>query len=83
MFGGTDPQPDSWPSWNQEQEDALRNALAGLEAKGDPLSWLDTVIDWDRFRLLLVQALAKSVKGAGGCPINNQINMYKLLLMND
>ena len=35
MFGGTDPHPDSWPSWNQEQEDVLRNALTALEAKGD------------------------------------------------
>lgn len=35
LFGGTDPHPDSWPSWNQEQEDLLRGALAGLEAKGN------------------------------------------------
>lgn len=35
LFGGTDPHPDSWPSWNQEQEDVLRNALTALEAKGD------------------------------------------------
>ncbi len=25
-----DPHPDSWPSWNREQEDVLRSALAGL-----------------------------------------------------
>lgn len=30
LFGGTDPHPDSWPSWNQEQEDLLRSALGGL-----------------------------------------------------
>lgn len=35
LFGGSDPHPDSWPSWNQEQEDQLRSALVGLEAKGD------------------------------------------------
>lgn len=35
LFGGTDPHPDSWPSWNQEQEDLLRNALTALEARGD------------------------------------------------
>lgn len=35
LFGGTDPHPDSWPSWNQEQEDWLRSALATLGAKGD------------------------------------------------
>ena len=33
-----------------------------LEAKGDPLSRLDTVIDWEGFRPLLVQALAKPVE---------------------
>jgi hypothetical protein len=36
-----------------------------LEAKGDPLSRLDTVIDWEGFRPLLVQALAKPAKGPG------------------
>lgn len=35
LFGETDPHPDSWPSWNQEQEEVLRNALTALEAKGD------------------------------------------------
>lgn len=35
LFGGTDSHPDSWPSWNQEQEDVLRIALTALEAKGD------------------------------------------------
>ncbi|MBY6706231.1 BREX-1 system phosphatase PglZ type B [Rhodococcus sp. BP-241] len=35
LFGDTDPHPDSWPSWNQEQEDVLRGALAGLQAHGD------------------------------------------------
>ncbi|MFK0009282.1 BREX-1 system phosphatase PglZ type B [Paenarthrobacter sp. NPDC090520] len=30
LFGSTDPYPDSWPSWNLEQEDALRKSLAGL-----------------------------------------------------
>ena len=33
LFGGTDPHPDSWPSWNQEQEDELRKALADLGAR--------------------------------------------------
>lgn len=35
LFGGTDPHPDSWPSWNQEQEDLLRKALADLEGQND------------------------------------------------
>ena len=35
LFGGTDPHPDSWPSWNREQEDLLRSALAAIDAKGN------------------------------------------------
>jgi hypothetical protein len=35
LFGGTDPYPDSWPSWNHEQEDLLRRALTELGAKND------------------------------------------------
>jgi hypothetical protein len=36
-----------------------------LEATGNPLSRLDTVIDWEGFRPLLEQALAKTDQGAG------------------
>jgi len=35
LFGGADPHPDSWPSWNLEQEHELRNSLAGLTEKND------------------------------------------------
>jgi hypothetical protein len=35
LFGGTDPHPDSWPSWNQEQEDELRRSLAGMDGQND------------------------------------------------
>ncbi len=35
LFGGTDPHPDSWPSWNQEEEDQLRTALADLDGQND------------------------------------------------
>lgn len=34
LFGSNDPHPDSWPSWNQEQEELLREALSGLESHG-------------------------------------------------
>lgn len=30
LFADDDPHPDSWPSWNHEQEDLLRDALASL-----------------------------------------------------
>lgn len=35
LFGGSDPNPDSWPSWNHEQEDELRQSLFGLDAHND------------------------------------------------
>ena len=35
LFGGNDPHPDSWPSWNAEQEDLLRQALADLGGQVD------------------------------------------------
>jgi hypothetical protein len=35
LFGASDSHPDSWPSWNQEQEDELRIALAGIGALND------------------------------------------------
>lgn len=36
LFGSTDPHPDSWPSWNLEQEDGLRKSLAALVDSNDP-----------------------------------------------
>ena len=58
-------------------------ALRGqwLEAKGDPLSRLDAVIDWEGFRPLLTQALAKPAKGPGGRPANDPVKMFKLLVV--
>lgn len=35
LFGGDDPHPDSWPSWNTEQESLLREAIAALGASGN------------------------------------------------
>jgi IS5 family transposase len=51
-----------------------------LEAKGNPLSRLDAVIDWEGFRPLLAQALAKPAKGPGGRPANDPVKMFKLLV---
>ncbi|MEV8369366.1 BREX-1 system phosphatase PglZ type B [Microbacterium sp. NPDC064584] len=36
LFGDTDPHPDSWPSWNRDQEVALRAALGALATHQDP-----------------------------------------------
>ena len=52
-----------------------------LEAKGNPLSRLDTVIDWESFRPLLEQSLAKPAKGPGGRPANDPVKMFKLLVV--
>lgn len=43
LFGGTDPHPDSWPSWNLEQEDGLRRSLVGLVDKNDDEQVRETV----------------------------------------
>lgn len=36
LFGDTDPHPDSWPSWNRDQEEALRAALTAIATHQDP-----------------------------------------------
>ncbi|TCJ72231.1 UNVERIFIED_ORG: PglZ domain-containing protein [Dietzia maris] len=36
LFGDTDLHPDSWPSWNRDQEEALRSALGTLATHPDP-----------------------------------------------
>lgn len=38
LFGEADPHPDSWPSWNSDQEEALRAALGALATHPDPYS---------------------------------------------
>jgi len=36
LFGETHPHPDSWPSWNRDQEDAVRVALGALPTHPNP-----------------------------------------------
>lgn len=36
LFGESDSHPDSWPSWNRDQEEALRTALGALATHQDP-----------------------------------------------
>jgi hypothetical protein len=36
LFGDTDPHPDSWPSWNRDQEQSLRGALGALATHPNP-----------------------------------------------
>lgn len=35
LFGGAGLYPDSWPSWNREEEDDLRKSLANLGVQND------------------------------------------------
>jgi transposase, IS5 family len=52
-----------------------------LLAKGNSLSRLDAVIDWERFRPLLETALEKPAKGPGGPRPNDPLKMFKALLV--
>jgi transposase, IS5 family len=55
--------------------------LQWLQAKGDPLNRLNTVIDWESFRPLLAQAVTKPAKGPGGRPANDPLKMFKMLVV--
>jgi transposase, IS5 family len=50
-----------------------------LAAKGNPLSRLEAVIDWESFRPTLESGLTKPAKGPGGRPANDPIKRFKLL----
>jgi len=52
-----------------------------LETKGDPLSRLAAVIDWESFRPTLENVLTKPAKGPGGRPANDPLKMFKLLVV--
>jgi len=52
-----------------------------LLAKGNPLSRLDAVVDWEQFRPLLDAALVKPAKGPGGRPPHDRLKMFKTLVV--
>ena len=52
-----------------------------LLAKGNPLSRLEAVLDWELFRPLLDAALAKPAKGPGGRPPHDRLKMFKTLVV--
>jgi IS5 family transposase len=52
-----------------------------LLAKGNPLSRLEAVIDWESFRPLLEAVLDKPAQGPGGPRPNDPLKMFKALLI--
>ena len=52
-----------------------------LLTKGNPLSRLDAVVDWELFRPLLDAALVKPAKGPGGRPAHDRLKMFKTLVV--
>jgi IS5 family transposase len=52
-----------------------------LLTKGNSLSRLDAVMDWESFRPLLEAALDKPAKGPGGPRPNDPLKMFKALLV--
>jgi IS5 family transposase len=52
-----------------------------LLAKGNPLSRLEAVIDWESFRPLLEAALDKPAQGPGGPRPNDPLKLFKALLV--
>ena len=52
-----------------------------LLTKGNPLSRLNAVVDWELFRPLLDAALVKPAKGPGGRPPHDRLKMFKTLVV--
>jgi IS5 family transposase len=52
-----------------------------LLAKGNPLSRLEAVIDWESFRPLLEAVLDKPAQGPGGPRPNDPLKLFKALLV--
>ena len=57
------------------------NRLEKLDRLGDSLVRLNNVIQWERFRPILTQALRKEPKGPGGRPPYDCILMFKILVL--
>ena len=52
-----------------------------LLTKGNPLSRLDAVLDWEWFRPLLAAALAQPATGPGGRPPHDRLQLFKTLVV--
>ncbi len=59
-------------------------ALERLSKLGDKLEWLDSVMDWDIFKKLLMKAKPDKTKsGKGGRPPYSVIMMFKIVLLQE
>ena len=59
-------------------------ALERLSKLGDKLEWLDSVVDWDIFKKLLMKAKPDKTKsGKGGRPPYPVIMMFKIILLQE
>ena len=59
---------------------AVELRVQWLLTKGNPLSRLDAVVDWELFRPGLDAALATPAKGPGGRPPHDRLKMFKTLV---
>ena len=55
--------------------------LKELSKIGDPLERLNTYINWEQFRGILVKTLQKEPKGPGGRPPFDYVMMFKILIL--
>ena len=56
------------------------NRMTELKAKETPLERLDRVIEWERFRGRLEEAVGKPSQGIGGRPRYDVVKMFKILV---
>jgi transposase, IS5 family len=59
----------------------LSDRYEALSAAGDPLERLTAVVDFEVFRVPLVAALRRSVRGKGGRPPFDPVLMFKILVL--
>ena len=55
--------------------------LEKLSGNNDPLLKLNSRINWETFRLLLEESLAKEVRGKGGCRPYDYVMMFKIIIL--
>ena len=59
----------------------LSDHLARLSATGDPLEALERHVDFEAFRIVLMEALGYGVRAKGGRPPYDPVTMFKVLVL--